>query len=80
MPQVKLLHVRLWHALSCPGQLEATMHSPQRPAPLHIWPMPQAVPAGNAGFDGAPLVHRSVVQGLVSSGRSLSSVTGTMLP
>ena len=47
------------------------------PLPLHLMPplWLHAVPAGSGGFDGMPALHRFCVQALVSTGRSLSSLT-----
>ena len=40
----------------------------------------QVALAGSDGFEGVPFVHRSIVQPLLSTGRSVSSLTVTWLP
>ena len=63
-----------------PGQSATVMQPTHWPAPLHIKLVPQLVPTGSSGFDGAPLVHTSFVQTLPSIGRSVLSLTVCGLP
>ena len=48
----------------------------QRVPPLSL----QGALAGSDGFENTPFVHRSMVQPLLSTGRSVSSLTVTWLP
>ena len=56
MPQTLAVHVRAWHSLSVPGQVEAVTQSTHAPLPLQTFPLPHAAPddfrtdpTGNAG-------------------------------
>ena len=40
----------------------------------------QGALAGSDGFEGVPFMHRSIVQPLLSTGRSVGSLTVTLLP
>src|SRR5690349_10241259 len=79
-PQVLLIQVRVWQSLSWPGQVEAVKQPTQEPFASHTWLPPQEVPAGKAGFEGTPLVQTSLVQTLLSTGRSASLFTTVTPP
>src|SRR5262249_29401046 len=72
--------VRVWQAVSWPGQSSAVRQPTQWPAPSHsFWP-PHDVPDDSGGFDGTPVVQTSSVQALPSVGRSALSGTVRWAP
>src|SRR5437762_3868040 len=80
VPHWLLVQVRVWHAVSLPGQSLAVRQPTQAPAPLQSRLAPQLVPEATGTCEGAPDVHTSVVQALPSFGLSVSSVTTTTAP
>src|SRR5262245_4210672 len=80
VPQTPAVHVRAWQSSSMPGQSEGIAHPTQEPAPSQTTAVPQEAPAAVGGFDGTPAVHTSSVQGLPSSGTSVSSSASCAIP
>jgi len=78
-PHVPLVHVCVWQGVSVP-QLAAVMQPTHALWALHIRLVPQDVPAERGGFENTPAVQTSAVQGLPSTGLSLSSLTITPWP
>jgi len=74
------LQVRVWHSVSVPGQVAAVRQPTHVPAPSHTEVPPQFVPAVIGGFAGVSPLHTSLVQGLLSTGRSVSSFAGRKAP
>lgn len=72
--------VRCWQVVSWPGQSLGEMQPTHWAAPSQIRAAPQGVPRGSARCEGTPAVQRSVVQGLASSGMSVSSGSVVMPP
>src|SRR5204862_1304762 len=79
-PQTPFVQVRWWHSVSVPGQPEAVRQLTQAPWPSQIVLVPQLVPAETLGLLGVPAVQTSLVHGLPSTGRSVSSLTVTIAP
>jgi hypothetical protein len=79
-PHLPPVHVRVSHAVSCPGQVAAVVHPVHAPWPSQVWVPPHGVLATSGGFDGVPAVQRSAVQGLLSTGTSVLSTALTTLP
>src|SRR5262245_2239448 len=72
--------LRVWQSASVPGQVLAVRHSTQWEAPSQTRLPPQVVPDWTLRWVTVPELHSSVVQGLVSTGRSPSSLTLWELP
>jgi hypothetical protein len=79
-PHFMPVHVRVWQAVSVPGQVAAVWQPTHVPLPSQVCPAPHAVPAVSGGVDGVPAVQRWEVQGLLSTGTSVSSTTLATLP
>ena len=72
-PHLPRSQVRTWHSLSWPEQSLGCRQETQEPLPSQTRPVPQELPDLTGGFDLTPAVHRSLVHGFLSSGRSVSS-------
>jgi hypothetical protein len=72
--------LRVWQSASVPGQVLVVRHSTQWEAPSHTRLPPQFVPDWTLRWVGVPALHSSVVQGLSSTGLSLSSLTTCAVP
>ena len=74
------LQVRVRQAVSLPGQSAATAQPTHWPVSLQWFAPPQLEFAGIVVCDAVPELQMSLVQGLRSSGTSVSSLAGVTVP
>ncbi len=79
LPQALFVHWNIRQDVSVPQSL-FIVQPIHWPLPSQCWLVPQVVVSGSDGCDGVPLVQTSLVHGLPSTGRSVSSLTCMVLP